>query len=101
MDIAVANSGVSVVLDDSKKNIVSARIALGSVAPVVVVAKEAMDFLAGKEANGETFKQGGEAAKSAATPISDMRGTIKQRLHLVGVMTERALKIATSRARGE
>jgi len=101
MDIAVANSGVSVVLDDSKQKIVSARIALGSVAPVVVVAKEAMDFLAGKEANDDTFKQGGEAAKSAATPISDMRGTVKQRLHLVGVMTQRALKIATSRARGE
>jgi carbon-monoxide dehydrogenase medium subunit len=101
MDIAVANSGVSVVLDDSKQKIVSAIIALGSVAPTVVIAKEAMAFLQGKDATEENCLAAGEAAKSAAVPINDMRGTIKQRTHLVGVLTKRALVKAIARARGE
>lgn len=101
MDIAVANSAATVVLDESKQKIVSARIALGSVAPVVVMATEAMSFLEGKDATEETCAAAGEKAKGAATPISDMRGTIKQRTHLVGVLTKRALIKAISRARGE
>jgi len=101
MDIAVSNAGVSVLLDDSKQRIVSARIALGSVAPTIPMAREAMEFLSGKEANESTFEQAGEIAKSAASPINDMRGTIDQRVHLVGIMTKRALRIATSRAKGE
>lgn len=101
MDIAVANSGVSVLLDDSKQNIISARVALGSVAPTVVFAKQSGDLLAGKEANEASIEAAAEAAKGSATPINDMRGTVNQRIHLVGVMTKRALRIAISRARGE
>ena len=101
MDIAVANSAATVVLDESKQKIVSARIALGSVAPVVVMATEAMSFLEGKDATEETCAAAGEKAKGSATPISDMRGTVKQRTHLVGVLTKRALIKAISRARGE
>ncbi|MBI2855918.1 MAG: xanthine dehydrogenase family protein subunit M [Chloroflexi bacterium] len=101
MDIAVANSGVSVLLDNSKRRIVSARIALGSVAPTPVMAREAMELLAGKAASEATIEAAGEAAKSAARPINDMRGTIVQRIHLVGVLTKRSLRKAISRARGE
>ena len=101
MDIAIANSGVSVLLDDSKQRILSAKIALGSVAPTPVMARAAMEFLSGKEATEATLEEAGEAAKSAASPINDMRGTVKQREHLVGVLTKRALRKAISRARGE
>jgi len=101
MDIAIANSGVSVLLDDSRQNIISARVALGSVAPTVVFAKQSGDLLAGKEANEASIEAAAEAAKGSASPINDMRGTINQRIHLVGVMTKRALRIAISRARGE
>jgi len=41
-----------------------------------------------------------ERVRAAATPISDMRGTIRQRNHLVGVLTRRTLNIAVERARG-
>jgi carbon-monoxide dehydrogenase medium subunit len=101
MDIAIANSGVSVLLDDSRQNIISARVALGSVAPTVVFAKPSGDLLAGKEANEASIEAAAEAAKGSASPINDMRGTINQRIHLVGVMTKRALRIAISRAREE
>ncbi len=36
---------------------------------------------------------------AAARPIDDMRGTIPQRKHLVGVLTRRTLKGAIDRAR--
>jgi carbon-monoxide dehydrogenase medium subunit len=63
------------------------------------MAREAMRLLAGKEANEASIEQAGEAAKSAARPITDMRGTIPQRIHLVGVLTKRALRTAIARAR--
>jgi carbon-monoxide dehydrogenase medium subunit len=101
MDIAIANVAASVLLDDSKQHIVSARIAIGSVAPTPVFVKQAGDLLAGKEANEASIEEAAEATKGAATPINDMRGTIAQRIHLVGVLTKRSLRIAISRARGE
>ncbi len=98
MDIAVAGVGVSVVLSNGK--IESARIALASVAPTPVFATEAAAVLVGKEANESAVLEAAEEAKKAAKPISDMRGTIEQRIHLVGVLTKRALNKAIARAKG-
>ena len=100
MDIAVVGVGTSVVLDASGQNFVSARIALASVAPTPVFAKEAGDSLAGKAVSEEAIQQASELAMAAAKPISDMRGTIRQRTHLVGVFTRRTLNNAIERARG-
>jgi len=84
-----------------KKTIVEARIAIGSVAPTPVFARESSALLVGKEANEASIEEAAEATKASATPINDMRGTIEQRVHLVGVLTKRALRIAISRAKGE
>ena len=100
MDIAVAGVGSSVQLDASGQNFVSARIALASVAPTPVFAKEAGDSLAGKPDNEDTIQAASELAQSAAKPISDMRGTVRQRTHLIGVLTRRTLNNAIERARG-
>jgi CO/xanthine dehydrogenase FAD-binding subunit len=100
MDIAVAGVGTSVVLDASGQNFVSARIALASVAPTPVFAKEAGDSLAGKAVSEESIQQASELAQAAAKPISDMRGTVRQRTHLIGVLTRRTLNNAIERARG-
>jgi carbon-monoxide dehydrogenase medium subunit len=100
MDIAVVGVGTSVVLDASGQNFVSARISLASVAPTPVFAKEAGDSLAGKPVSEEAIQQASELAQAAAKPISDMRGTIRQRVHLVGVFTRRTLNNAIERARG-
>lgn len=100
MDIAVAGVGSSVVLDASGQNFVSARIALASVAPTPVFAKEAGDSLAGKAVSEEAIQQASELAMAAAKPINDMRGTIRQRTHLIGVLTRRTLNNAVERARG-
>ena len=101
MDIAVAGVGSSVVLDASGQNFVSGRIALASVAPTPVFSKAAGDSLAGKPVSEATIDEAAEKAMADAKPITDMRGTIKQRVHLVGVLTRRTLNTAVKRARGE
>lgn len=100
MDIAIAGAGVSVVLDAAKQNFVSARIALASVGPTPIFAREAGALLAGKPVNEDSIQLAADAAQAAAKPITDMRGTVEQRKHLVKVLTARALRGAVERAKG-
>ena len=99
MDIAVVGAGASVVLDDTKQRIVSARIALAAVAPTPLFAEEASEMLADKEISDAIIDEAAQAAQAIARPISDMRGTAEQRTHLVGVLTRRALNGAIQRVR--
>ncbi len=101
MDIAVAGVSSSVFLDASGQTIQSARIALASVGPTPILATAAGDSLAGKSVSDDAIAEAGRLASEAATPITDMRGTIRQRHHLVDVLTRRTLNIAIRRARGE
>ena len=97
MDIAVVGAGASVTLDAAKQTIVSARIALGAVAPTPLFAEEASALLAGREVSEAAIDEAAQAAQAIARPISDMRGTAEQRTHLVGVLTRRALNGAIQR----
>lgn len=99
MDIAVVGAGAAVVLDEAKERIVSARIALGAVAPTPLFAEEASALLTGKEISEDVIDEAAQAAQAIARPISDMRGTAEQRTHLVGVLTRRALNGAIQRVR--
>ncbi len=101
MDIAVAGVSSSVVLDASGQTVQSARIALASVGPTPILATAAGDSLAGKAVSDDAIAEAGRLASEAASPITDMRGTIRQRHHLVDVLTRRTLNIAIRRARGE
>jgi len=99
MDIAVVGAGAAVTLDDSKQKILSARIALGAVAPTPLFVEEAGQFLEGKEATAKNIEQAAKIAQVAARPISDLRGTAEHRKHLCAVLTKRALEKAIQRAR--
>jgi len=92
MDIAVAGAGVSLRIQDGV--IREARVALASVAPVPLFARAAGEALAGKTPGPEAFHQAAEAARAAASPITDMRGTVEYRRHLCAVLTRRALEAA-------
>ncbi len=100
MDIAVAGVGVSVILDSSGQNFVSARIALASVGPTPILASAAGDSLAGKPVNDDAIAAAATLASDASTPITDMRGTIAQRIQLINVLTGRMINKAVERARG-
>jgi CO/xanthine dehydrogenase FAD-binding subunit len=100
MDIAVAGVASALQLDPSGQRIESARIALAAVGPTPIFAQAASDALAGQPATVESFQQAGDAAADAASPITDMRGTVEQRRHLVRVLTRRTLILALERAQG-
>lgn len=99
MDIAVVGVGAAVQLDESRNKIVSARIALGAVAPTPLYVPEAGAALAGQVANEEAIAKAAKIAQEAAKPISDMRGTAEYRKQLVAVLTRRALNQAIERAK--
>ena len=97
MDIAVVGAGVSVTLNNG--TIKSARVALSSVAPTPLFVEAAGAALAGKEPTDANIQAAANAAKDAATPITDMRGTVEYRKHLCEVLTRRAFHTAIERAR--
>ena len=100
MDIAVVGAGASVVLDESRRTIQSARIALGAVAPTPLFVKEAGDALAGLPAGDDAIERAGaRLRRMLPRPITDMRGTAEYRKHLSAVLTRRALKKAIERAK--
>ncbi|MEZ4734867.1 MAG: xanthine dehydrogenase family protein subunit M [Caldilineaceae bacterium] len=99
MDIAVVGAGASVQLDESRTKIVSARIALGAVAPKPLFVAEAGEALAGKAISDDAIEEAARLAQAAATPITDMRGTAEYRKHLSAVLTRRALRKAIERAK--
>jgi carbon-monoxide dehydrogenase medium subunit len=101
MDIAVAGAGAWLRLSDDRSRIIKARIALAAVAPTPLSVSAASDYLAGKAPGDEAFAGAARLAQEAARPISDVRGSMAQRRHLVGVLVTRALRGAVQRARGE
>ncbi len=99
MDIAVAGVGVSVTLENGAFK--AARIALASVAPKPLFVPAAGDSLKGKPVSAESLDAAAQLAKAAASPISDMRGTVEYRRHLCAVLTRRALEAAVRQALGQ
>jgi carbon-monoxide dehydrogenase medium subunit len=99
MDIAVVGAGASVVLNRQHTSFVSARVALGAVAPTPLLVETAAAALIGKPVSDETIQQAAGAAQAAARPIDDMRGTVQYRRHLAGVLTRRALRGAIQRVK--
>ena len=99
MDIAVVGVGASVVLSGDRSSFVSARIAVGAVAPTPLFVREAGDALAGQPVSDETIRRAADLARDAARPISDMRGTAEYRKHLTSVLTRRVVEGAVQRAK--
>ncbi len=99
MDIAVVGAGAAISLDGDR--ILSAKLALSSVAPTPLLVPAVSELLLDKQPSEALFAEAGELAREAARPISDMRGPAEYRKHLTGVMTRRALTKAWERARGK
>ena len=99
MDIAVVGSGVCLTLDDNG-TCTAAKVALGAVAPTVILVPDAASALVGTKVDEAAIEAAGAAATAAATPISDKRGTVEYRKKVAGVLTRRALATALERAKG-
>jgi carbon-monoxide dehydrogenase medium subunit len=99
MDIAVVNAATSLRFEGD--TVVAARIAIGAVAPRPLFVPAAGAALVGKPLTDESIAAAANASRDAATPIDDMRGSVRQRKHLSYVLTERTIRDAARRARGE
>jgi carbon-monoxide dehydrogenase medium subunit len=82
-----------------------AAIALGCVGLTAIRATEAEGALRGKNLNdnlnGKTISAAAEAARAAADPQDDMRGSAEYKRQLVVALVKRTIAIAVRRARGE
>jgi carbon-monoxide dehydrogenase medium subunit len=76
----------------------SARIALGAVAPIPLLALDTARELAGRQLSADLMASAARIAAAEARPISDIRGTAEFRLRLVEILTRRALEAAAKRA---
>jgi carbon-monoxide dehydrogenase medium subunit len=78
-----------------------AAIALGCVGLTPIRVTDAESALRGQPLTENTVASAVEAARAAADPQSDMRGSADYKRTLVGALVKRAIDIAVRRARGE
>ena len=78
-----------------------AAIALGCVGLTAIRAGEAEAALRGQRVNDKAIAAAAEAARAAADPHPDMRGSADYKRELVAALVKRAIHIALRRARGE
>jgi aerobic carbon-monoxide dehydrogenase medium subunit len=100
MDIAVVSVGINLTID-GKGVVTAARVALGSVAPTVLLVKDAAKAIIGSTLDEKALKRLAAAASAACKPIDDKRGTVEFRTEVAGVLAKRAAKTAYARAGGK
>ena len=98
MDIAVVGVAVNLTLDKSG-TCTSARVALGAVAPTVLLVKDCADALIGTKVDDAALDKLAAAASAACKPIDDKRGTKEFRIKIAGVLARRTALKALERAR--
>jgi xanthine dehydrogenase iron-sulfur cluster and FAD-binding subunit A len=88
---AISLINCAVILTFDGKRVQKAAITIGSVAPVIVHAEKAEEFLNGRHLDDETIHQAAMLAKAAARPIDDIRSSHEYRLEMVNVCVKRVL----------
>ena len=100
-EINVVNLASYLEIDTDTKKIISAKIALGSVAPTPIRAKNAEAVLKDKIADESLFYKAAETARRQdCKPIDDFRGSAAYRQAMIGVLTLRTLRAAYEGAIG-
>ena len=96
---AIAVAGVAASLQLDEHGIVQeARVILNAVAPTAKPVPEAVRALVGNRPEDDVFRAAAAAARDAAEPITDARGSADFRRDLVEVLARRALRGALGRA---
>jgi xanthine dehydrogenase iron-sulfur cluster and FAD-binding subunit A len=90
---AISLVDCAVILTFDGDRIKTADITLGAVAPVIVHAREAEDYLKGRTLDEETINKAAEYAKQGSRPIGDIRSSQEYRHEMVRVCVKRVLEI--------
>lgn len=88
---AISLVNLSVILTMTGETVSQAVVTLGAVAPTIIHATEAEDYLVGKELTDETISAAANLAMGATRPINDIRGSARYRRTMTRVITNRAL----------
>jgi xanthine dehydrogenase iron-sulfur cluster and FAD-binding subunit A len=88
---AISLVNCAVILKMEGERISHASITLGAVAPVIVHAQEAEEYLRGRILEEATILKAAELAMAASRPISDIRSSREYRHEMVRVCVKRAL----------
>lgn len=98
MDIAVVGVAVNLTLDNAGV-CTQARVALGAVAPTVLLVDECAKALIGTKVDEAALDRMAAAAAAACKPIDDKRGTREFRIKVTSVLAKRVAEKALERAR--
>jgi carbon-monoxide dehydrogenase medium subunit len=94
---AISLVNAAIVLDLEGEIIKSAAITLGAVAPTIIHAVEAENYLSGKKLSTDTIKVAAGLSMNSARPISDIRSSASYRRQMVKVITRRCLESIVKR----
>jgi len=89
---AISIVDAAIILSLESDTVKSASIALGSVAPTIILAPEAESYLEGKLLTDEVIAEAARLTMNATKPIDDIRGSAAYRLEMVRVCTLRGLR---------
>jgi xanthine dehydrogenase iron-sulfur cluster and FAD-binding subunit A len=98
--ISLVDCAVILTLDDGR--VEKAAITMGSVAPTIVHASEAEEYLRNRELDAAAIEEAAELAKAAVQPIDDIRSSRAYRHEMVRVCVKRVLtSVSTGNERAD
>jgi carbon-monoxide dehydrogenase medium subunit len=89
---AISVVDAAIIVDLQAGSVKSASITLGSVAPTIIHADGAEQYLEGKQLTDEVIEEAAHLAMNASKPIDDLRGSAAYRLEMVRICTLRGLR---------
>ena len=99
-DCALVGVAALVTVGENNTDAKAVRIALSSVGPAPIRAKNAEKLILSEGLTEERIREAGSVASEEATPITDMRCSASYRKEMVKVLTFRALQTALQIAQG-
>lgn len=90
--ISVVHAGIVIGFAEDGESVIRARLAMGSVAPTVVLIDAFADALIGRQLTDESIRDAARAASAAVSPIDDVRATADYRSETIVPLITRTLK---------
>lgn len=94
--LSIVNVAVSLKVEDGECKM--ARVALGSVAPIPIRAREVENKLKGRNLSEDVIQEASKLVLQDIAPISDVRASAEYRKEMSVVMVRRAIKEALRRS---
>jgi xanthine dehydrogenase iron-sulfur cluster and FAD-binding subunit A len=93
---AISVVHLAIVLEVVDGEVTAGRLAIGSVAPTVILVEEAVTALLGRSLDAAAIEDAVDASAAAVSPIDDLRATAEYRRDVVATMVRRALSTLSS-----